>query len=99
MPSPQEAKAKLDAMQREDKAAISNTDVGNFIKRFCTIEDEMDDLKAEKKDLCAEMKAAGINMKAFRAAVKEIRKPMPEEIKITVNLYLQQSGQYSLFAE
>ena len=58
----------MEAKTSRGKAAISNTDVGNFIKRFCTIEDEMDDLKAEKKDLCAEMKAAGINMKAFRAA-------------------------------
>lgn len=99
MTSTQAAKAKLDTLQREDKAAVSNTDIGNFIKRVCTILDEMDSLKEEKKDLMQEIKAAGVQTKELQMTIKEIRKPIDAQSKATVNLYLQQAGQLSLFAE
>lgn len=76
-----------------------NTDIKNFIKRAETIEDEMGELKAEKKDLYKEIKAGGINMKAFRAALAIKRKPPEPEFLATVNLYLEAGGQYSIFKD
>lgn len=77
---------------------ISNNPVGELLKRAGQLEDDMDAVKAEKKDLAKEIKDEGIKMKEFRAALKEMRKPLDPEFKRTVNLYLEQGGQYAMFA-
>ena len=77
---------------------ISNTDIKALLVRAGKVEDEMDAVKAEKKDLNAEIKASGVDMKAFRAALKEIRKPVDDELKTLTNMYLETAGQYKLFA-
>ncbi len=74
-----------------------NADAKAIITRICTLLDEQDGLAEDIKELKAEAKAAGFDMKALGIAIKQIRKPLDEELKIVVNSYIEANGQTALF--
>ena len=75
----------------------NSVDAAQIIKRLCTLLDEADGLAEDIKELKAEAKAGGLNTKALMAAIKEIRNPLDDEIKATINSYLDANGQHALF--
>lgn len=74
-----------------------NADPKTIITRLCTLLDEQDGLAEDIKELKVEAKAAGLDMKALGIAIKEIRKPLDEELKAIVNTYIEANGQHALF--
>lgn len=83
----------------KSKPAVSghNIDAKTIISRLCTLLDEQDGLAEDISELKKEAKAGGLDMKALGIAVKQIRKPLDEELKATVNSYIEDSGQMALF--
>lgn len=77
---------------------LSNSEIASYQKRYGLILDGQETSKEEMADLKAEMKAAGIDLKAFAIAMKEIRKPIDPGLKAKANEYLEQGGQFQLFA-
>ena len=74
-----------------------NTDPKTIINRLCALLDEADGLAEDISELKKEAKEAGIDMKALGIAIKQIRKPLDEELKATANSYIEASGQHALF--
>jgi len=75
----------------------NSADPKTIINRLCTLLDEKDGLAEDIKELKAEAKASGLDMKALQIAVKQIRKPLDEELKAAANSYIEASGQMALF--
>ncbi len=75
-----------------------NTDIKSLLDRANNIENELDTLREDFKELMAEVKDAEIDVKAFKAALKEKRKPVDAAFKAKVNEYLCEAGQFQLFA-
>ncbi len=74
-----------------------NTDAKAIITRLCTLLDEADGLAEDIKELKAEAKAGGLDMKALGIAIRQIRKPLDEELKAAANSYMEANGQHALF--
>ena len=74
-----------------------NADAKTIINRLCTLLDEADGLGEDIRELKKEAKAAGLDTKALNIAVKQIRKPIDEELKAIVNIYIESTGQMALF--
>lgn len=76
----------------------TEADAASYLRRACNILDEIDTLKEDLSELKKELKAQGIDPKAFALALKEKRKPIDAGLKAKVNAYLEQDGQFQLFA-
>ena len=75
----------------------NTADAKAIITRLCTLLDEQDGLAEDIKELKLEAKAGGLDMKALGIAIKQIRKPLEDELKATANSYMEASGQMALF--
>ncbi len=77
-----------------------NTHIKSIVERMMRLLDDKESIEEDIKELKKEAKGQGFNMKALNLVIKEHRKPIEQEIKITSNLYFKNSGgQYLLFGE
>ena len=80
------------------ESTIPNTNVKSYLDRAINIMNEQDTLAQDLKELKIEAKDNGVDMKAFMGALKEIRKPTEPVLKAKINAYLEEGGQFKLFA-
>lgn len=92
---PKAAKKQDDAIEVQP---ASNSKVKEYTKRVIAANAEIKDAKEGLADLWVEAKNAGIDVKALKAAIKIIEDKPLQELRDTVNFYLESNGQMRFFA-
>ena len=65
-------------MNEENNVQAINKDLLSFVERIERINDDIDDLRADRKNVLAEAKESGFDKKALQRVIKE-RKRTPQE--------------------